>query len=121
MENFEKKDRIIIYLGVLLPILSLISFIVLKDYFETPLGEPFLKNRKEIYFNGIIDSIYRQKDNHNVMTIVSNGAILEIDGEWESKFIKGDSVIKTNNTIFIKIFRKGALVDSLNYSDITKY
>ncbi|PRD46157.1 hypothetical protein [Sphingobacterium haloxyli] len=71
-------------------------------------------------FHGTIESIYRQKNNHNVMTIVNKDQQLGIERSWESKFQLGDSVSKNEGSQLVELYRHGQLIEVLDYNDIAR-
>lgn len=119
MFKLKKKDTAIVLLTLLSPLLFLAGFVFWQSRQETP-GQFFYEERAQREFHGVIDSIYRQKDNHNVMTIMAKEQNLGIEGLWESKFRLGDSVSKDKGSLLVELYRNGDLIEILDYKDICR-
>jgi len=119
--NLSKTDRWIIYSILFVP-LSILFFIMIKGLFFNPKShrDIFLESRQEYDFHGTVDSIYRQKYNHNIMTLISKNKKYNVDGEWEHKFQIGDSISKHRGSLLVEHYRNGQLVEILNYADLRK-
>ncbi len=120
MDKVRKRDSLILYFGIILPIMLFIAIVIISDSLKYSFDDTYYKDRSTRSFQGVIDSIYRQKDNHNVMTVVSGESIFGIEGVWESKVKLGDSISKEAGDLYLKIFRGGTEVDSLSYLDVLK-
>lgn len=82
--------------------------------------EIYLDLNRDTFINGRIDSLYHQKNNHNVFTIVSDNHKFEVPRKWENKFKVGDSVSKEKGNLILKHYRGGKLIEILDYKDIVK-
>ncbi len=120
MDKLGKRDSLILYFGIILPIMLFIAIIVISDSLKYSSDDIYYQDRSARSFHGVIDSIYRQKDNHNVMTVVSGKSIFGTEGIWESKIKLGDSISKEAGDLYLKVFRGGNEVDSLSYLDVLK-
>lgn len=121
--NLSKTDRWIIYSILFVP-LSILFYIMIRGFFFNPKSyrDNFLESRQEYDFHGIVDSIYRQKYNHNIMTLISKNKTKKftVDREWEHKFQMGDSISKHRGSLLVEHYRNGQLVETLNYADLRK-
>lgn len=116
-----KTDRIII--GFVFGIPMMVFFIVvIYNVFSssaTSGREYYLQNKREISINGIVDSIYREEFNHNILVLrISKKKIFSLPPEWENKFEVGDSVVKEYGVLTVRHYRDGKLMENLNYSDV---
>lgn len=116
----SKKDKAILYIAIFLPLIFIGLAIFINSWGGKSKVDLYYESRQDEYFHGVIDSIYRQKDNHNIMTISSRQSVFEIAGEWEEKFRLGDSIVKDKGSLVIEIFRNGTLTESLDYRDLNK-
>jgi hypothetical protein len=119
--NLSNTDRWIIYSILFVP-LSILFFFMIRGFFFNPKShrDAFLESRQEYDFHGTVDSIYRQKYNHNIMTLVAKNQEFTVDGEWEHKFQVGDSISKNQGSLLVEYYRNGQLVEILNYADLRK-
>lgn len=123
IQNFKlgKTDKIIIYSVLFIPLLILFIF-MMKGLFFDPKSKRdyFFEIRQTYNFHGTIDSIYRQKQNHNILTLMSENNILPIDRGWQNKFKIGDSISKNQGSLLVEHYRDGRLIEVLNYEDLLK-
>lgn len=117
--KISRKDSKIIFLALFIPLAVLLG-VVLVESIRMPKNQYFFEIRKKASFHGVIDSVYRQSDNHNVMTVTAKGQLFEIERIWESKFIIGDSVSKYKDSLTIELYRDGKLMEILDYNDLLK-
>ena len=119
--NLSKTDRWIIYSILFVP-LSILFFIMIRGFFFNPKShrDIFLESRQEYDFHGTVDSIYRQKYNHNILTLKAASGIFEVEAEWQNKFQLGDSISKHRGSLLVEHYRNGQLVEILNYADLRK-
>ncbi|SFW76221.1 hypothetical protein SAMN02927921_04093 [Sinomicrobium oceani] len=115
-----KKVQLSIWLKMLLilvcltPLVLLFSSILVPNLFDNrSFEERFLERERKKECIGIIDSIYHQKKNHNILTLKVNQCIYEITPLWENKFQVGDSISKKRGELIIEHYRNGTLMDIL--------
>ncbi len=116
MEKIQISNRLKVFLifACFIPLLFLFSWIIVPDFFDKrSFEERFLEREKEIECIGVIDSIYRQKMNHNILTLKTNQCIYEITPLWENKFEVGDSISKKKGQLVIEHYRDGKLLQIL--------
>lgn len=70
--------------------------------------------------SGKVDSIYRQKMNHNIMILKTNKCEFQVEAEWENYFKVGDSISKHKGSLILEHYRKGKLIETLNYSKLNR-
>jgi len=115
------KVKIFVIAVFVTPLVSLFLFANWDNMFSSKSrGDYFLEDRLEKHCSGKIDSIYRQRNNHNILTLRTNNCIFEVDYPWENKFQLGDSISKKVNEPMIKIFRDNKLLEILDYTDVAK-
>lgn len=115
------KEKIILIGVIVIPLLLLFSWIFFNSITDKRTG-------KEVYLDmvidkkceGIVDSIYRQEMNHNVLALKTKDCIFEVEPEWEKKFEIGDSISKRKGELYLKYYRNDRLVEVLNYEDLNR-
>ena len=115
-----KKIDFLLWGIIFSPLTILIGLVVYETYFKEklPEKEQFLQNRSRIEFNAKIISIKNDRKNRSIETIFSKYDKFVLPDEWREKVMKGDSISKNEGELFLKVFRKDSLIDSLNYDDI---
>src|SRR5699024_7807522 len=82
----------------------------------------FLEIRNEEECIGRVDSIYRQKMNHNILVLQTENCIFQVEPFWEDKFKVGDSISKKRGELQVEHYRDGKLLEVLDYWQyINKY
>lgn len=124
MGNFEvdKKVKYFLLFMVFFPLVGLFGWIF-WDFItdDRTNGEIFLDSRTKIDCIGKVDSIYRQKMNHNILTLKTQSCIFQVDADWETKFQLGDSISKKKGELIVEHYRNGELIEVLDYHDIAKH
>lgn len=80
--------------------------------------EIYLDTVKENVFHSSIKRIYREKTNHNVLTLEGDHEIYTVYPNWEYKFKVGDSISKDSGSLKLKHYRDDNLLEILDYNDI---
>src|SRR5690554_3119838 len=114
MEKSQISTRLktLLVFVFLIPFLFLFSWIFIPNFFDNrSFEERFLEREREIECIGIIDSIYRQKMNHNILTLKINECIYEITPLWENKFQVGDSISKKKGELIVEHYRNEKLLE----------
>nr|WP_276901611.1 hypothetical protein [Pedobacter kyonggii] len=118
-ENFviiPKTDKIILYSLFSLPLIFLIV-VFFSGLFGKTRKELMLEDCLSENFTGRVDSLFWDKQNHNVKTaILSNGYRYQIFPNWELKIKHGDSLSKKIKTLHVELFRNHKRVDVLDYN-----
>lgn len=84
--------------------------------------ESLLERRSNEECIGRIDSIYRQKMNHNILVLQSENCVFQVEPFWEHKFKVGDSISKKKGELQVEHYRDGKLLELLDYwKYINKY
>lgn len=115
------KEKVILISVMGIPLLLLFGWIFFNSITDKRTG-------KEVYLDmvidkkceGIVDSIYRQEMNHNVLALKTKDCIFEVEPEWEKKFEIGDSISKRKGELYLKYYRNDRLVEVLNYEDLNR-
>jgi hypothetical protein len=115
------KEKVILISVMGIPLLLLFGWIFFNSITDKRTG-------KQIYLDmvidkkceGIVDSIYRQEMNHNVLALKTKDCIFEVEPEWEKKFEIGDSISKRKGELYLKYYRNDRLVEVLNYEDLNR-
>src|SRR5699024_5848660 len=109
--SFSWKIRIFLLFILAFPFVILFWIVVGKEIINPkPPEEVFLNMRKKINCQGVVDSIYRQKMNHNVQTLKTRYCIFQIDAAWEDRFLIGDSISKKKGDLFVEHYRDRKLL-----------
>ena len=115
---FMKKINIILTLIIALPLIILTIIVLYVNLNSKNPKDIFLNNRSDRHFEGKIILIKNNQKNHNALTMYSKENSIVLPHQWDSKVKINDSIFKQNGELFLKIYRNGKLLDSLNYNDI---
>jgi hypothetical protein len=83
--------------------------------------EIYLDTRRSITYESKIDTIYRDRRGHNALTLQASNKknITTVPPEWENGIFKvGDSIVKTNGSLKIYLYRNKKLDTILDYNNI---
>lgn len=102
-------------------IIAIIGFVIWHRYFAPTLEEETFETVLPIAFHGRIDSIYRDKANHDVeKVIISDGYEYEVDRLWEQDLSIGDSLSKDKGDFKIKVYKNNGKELALDYKELIK-
>lgn len=102
-------------------VIAIIGFVIWQRYFAPTLEEETFETVLPIAFHGKIDSIYRDKANHDVeKVVISDGYAYEVDRLWEQYLSLGDSLSKDKGNLKIKVYRKNRKELILDYKELVK-
>jgi hypothetical protein len=102
-------------------ILLIICFIVWKKCFSPTLEEKVFKEALPMEFHGKVDSVYRDKGNHNgKYVILSSGYRYGIYADWEDDINLGDSLSKTKGDLKVIVYKKNGRNLILDYRLLVK-
>jgi len=120
LEQIEsKKAKFILIISFFLPLIVLFGYVFYNVITDKRTGKQiYLDNVKPYYCIGIVDSIYRQKMNHNIQTLKIKDGTLELPSSWEEKFSIGDSISKKKGDLILEHYRNGKLIEILDYNNI---
>ncbi|POY34627.1 hypothetical protein C3K47_19325 [Solitalea longa] len=106
--DMSKTDRIIFYsLMIVFPVLFVLFFLLQAIFDKESSSDVFLKNAASENFNGKVDSLYFEKQNHNVkIALLNNDYKFQIYRLWEAKIKVGDSLSKNKGSLQIEVFKK---------------
>jgi len=83
--------------------------------------EIYLSDYQKIQYNFKIDKIYRDKREHNALTLKGNKIrdIATSPPEWERGiFQKGDSIVKQKGSLKVYVYKNNKLDTILDYNNI---
>lgn len=123
MKGFDvsNKEKLIVISVMSIPMLFLFGYIFLKSISDDRTSkERFLESVIQVNFIGTVDSICRQKMNHNIMVLKSNEKEYFVEAEWENYFKVGDSISKHKGQLILKHYRNGKLIENLDYSKLNR-
>lgn len=123
MKNFEvdKKVKYFLLFMVFFPLMGLFAWIfweLITDNRTT--GDIYMNFKEEIECVGKVDSIYRQRMEHNILALKTENCIFDVAPDWETRFMVGDSISKKKGELIVKHYRNGKLIEVLDYRDIAK-
>src|SRR5471030_2419775 len=105
--EFEFSDKRLGYAFRIIGFFAFALFIVFMLWFRPSTDEINKSNLRDVSnlsFHGEIDSIYRDKQNHNTeMLILKHGEAMGFPGAWEQFIEVGDSLSKKQNELILKI------------------
>ena len=106
-----KKENVIIFLLVFLPLFLLIVIVTTFILKQEPLNDRdfFLMSQKKQNFNSVIINIKDDRNNRNIETIYSRYNKIVLPRKWKNKVQIGDSVSKEEGKLFLKIYKEGKL------------
>jgi len=117
----KKLDKYILYAIFYLPASLLLFYFMYEISFGEKREKLILDDDLNESFVGNVDSLYRDKRNHNVkVAVLSSGYKYQIPALWESKIQKGDSLIKEERSLILNIYRRDNNHILLYYKDIYK-
>src|SRR5699024_551030 len=114
-ENISPRLKLFIQIVSVTPFIFLLIWMIIPDLYESrTFKDRFFEREEKIGCIGVVDSIYRQKMNHNIITVKTNSYVYEIQSSWENKFLVGDSIIKREGELFIEHYRDNELIEILD-------
>ncbi|WP_452218596.1 hypothetical protein [Lacinutrix undariae] len=117
--NISNREKLIVVFVMAIPMLFLFGY-VFYEYIsdDRTAKERFLESVIQVNFIGTVDSIYRQKMNHNTMVLKSNEYEFYVPGEWENYFKVGDSISKHKGQLILEHYRNSKLIRILDYNKL---
>lgn len=113
-KTISPRLKLLLQIVSVLPFIFLLIWIIIPELYESrTFKDRFFEREEQIECIGVVDSIYRQKMNHNILTLRTNTCDYEIHSSWENKFLVGDSIVKKREELFIKHYRGGELIEIL--------
>ncbi|MOA36850.1 hypothetical protein D3C78_1583970 [compost metagenome] len=92
------------------------GFVIWSAIFGKPLDELVKEDDLGEEFTGIVDTLYHEKQNHNVKIAgLSNGYKYQINGSWENEIKKGDSLSKKKGSFLLKVYKGNGQIITLDY------
>ena len=113
-----KKINVLLTSIIVLPFILLIGIVLYANLNSKNSRDIFLTNRSNMHFEGKIILIKNNQKNHNALTMYSKENNIVLPHQWDFKVKINDSISKQKGELFLKIYRNGKLLDSLNYNDI---
>lgn len=118
MNNSQMSTRLKVFLILTccIPLLFLFLFVNYESIISPKSSKKiFLEIRSEEECIGKIDSIYRQKMNHNILVLQTENCIFQVEPFWEHKFKVGDSISKKKGELQVEHYRDEKLLETLDY------
>lgn len=121
VQKMKKEDRLVVIFVLSLPVVFVCLYFLWNVFFGLDEQQFFLKESKDLTFNGRVDSIYNDRSNHNIVTLIlRNGYRYEVYDDWVKFFEKGDSVFKEKDSLKLFIYKKNKEPIVLNYNELKK-
>lgn len=121
VKQISKKDVSLIKWVIGIPSLFFIGFVLYMFLTKENINNVIKKTDLNEEFSGNVDTIFRDKSNHNVQTVrLTNGYVYTVTPAWENHFKVGDSLSKKKNSLELEVYRKNKLVLILDYNDTYK-
>ncbi len=80
-----------------------------------------LTDASAMTFNGRVDSVYREEQNHNEQVVrLANVYLYRIWADWEDKIEVGDSLAKKKKDLKVFVFKRSGKTDTLDYRELVK-
>jgi len=118
IEKIPKKDNAIIYFIMAIPICFLIFCFSRSAIFGPSTVELIQQDNLMEHFHGKIDSLYFDRENHNVKYAESkNKDKYPIFRNWEAYIQLGDSLSKNKNSFKLEIFKRNGSKIVFDYRD----
>jgi len=119
--NLPGKVKYFLIFMIATPFVGLFGWVFLNALTDTrSSGEIYLSFQVKKECFGKVKSIYREKMNHNVLTLSTMNCIFQVPYKWESNFKINDSISKKEGELFVEHYRGGKLLEVLDYHDIAK-
>jgi hypothetical protein len=97
------------------------GFLLWRKFDHTTGAQLILNGIKDDEFNGRVDSVYRERQDHNIKKVkLANGYIYGLYPEWESKVEKEDSLYKRKGSVIVVVIKKNGTSINLDYSELVK-
>lgn len=112
----KRTDKIILYSTFFTPVVLLVCFFLWSIIFGKPTAELIREENLKENFNGRVDSLYFEIQNHNIkIGLLSEGYRCQIFRQWERYIDVGDSLSKKANSFFLDIHKKDGEIITLDY------
>lgn len=113
--EISRSVKIVLYC-LAAPGLLIVMYFIISSMFGPGTQETIEKNDLSENFNGRVDSIYTEVQNHNTtFALLSNRYKYPIFGDWISNIQIGDSLSKTKGSFNVEVFKKNGRVIILDY------
>jgi hypothetical protein len=108
-------------LKIIIPLLLIAGFVLWRMLDSTTGAQLILMNIKKEQFHGKIDSVYRDKWDHNTKKVkLTTGYIYGLYPEWVSKVGIGDSLSKQEGSAIVEVFKLNGAKINLDYRELVK-
>ena len=115
----EKKAKRILFALMFIVMMSVAILIYWENSHTVTGSNLVLQEAKLKSFHGKIDSIYRNKTNHDVMVLVlSDGYQYSVYPVWEPLVDIGDSISKDYGSLQVRVYKKNGETDTLDYKKL---
>ncbi|MBB6499994.1 hypothetical protein [Pedobacter cryoconitis] len=112
------QDSIIVGIAVVVPLLFLIGFVFHSIISSPSTVEIIQKDNLMKHFNGRINRMHFDEENHNVKYAVSTKTEkFPIFRNWEPYIEIGDSLSKTKNSFKLEVYKKNGSKIIFDYRD----
>ena len=106
---------------IIVPLLLIAGFILWRMLDSTSGAQLILMSIKKMQFRGKVDSVYRDKWDHNIKKVkLTTGYVYGLYPEWESKVAIGDSLSKKEGSDIVEVFKLSGAKINLDYKELVK-
>ncbi|WP_131539559.1 hypothetical protein [Pedobacter nototheniae] len=114
----NRASKIILYSIFIIPVILLFSFFFWLVFFDGTTEEVIKDSDLAENFAGKVDSLYFDKQNHNIkIAVLASGYKYQIFRRWEYKIKIGDSLSKRKGSLELIIYKDGEVKAILDYRD----
>jgi len=116
----DKAVKTVLFFGVIL--IVCLGWIVVRAVRSEPSGkELILQEALVMSFNGKVDSVFYDKENHSAKTVIlTSGYKYGIYSDWQEKIALGDYLSKSKNSLKVKVVKPNGTIVILDYNELVK-
>lgn len=119
--DITKKQKITLYACFAVVPAWMLGMILWFAIFSGDVKKDMLDRFSKESFHGKVDSIYRDKSNHNIKTVhLTTGYNYGLWPEWDNSILPRDSISKDKGKLIIKIYRANKFSAILDFRNVVK-
>lgn len=119
--NLSNREKLIVISVICIPMVFLFGYVFLESISDDRTSkERYLDYVIDDDCSGKVDSIYRQKMNHNIMILKTNKCEFQVEAEWENYFKVGDSISKVKGQLILEHYRNSKLIETFDYNKLNR-
>jgi hypothetical protein len=119
--EFKKSSNQVGLIKVVIVSIAIVCFIFWEKYLAPTIEKQIFETVLPMNFHGRVDSVYRDKANHNVKKVIlSDGYVYGIYAPWEAEINLGDSLSKANGDLKVEVYKESGKKLILDYRQLVK-